>query len=83
MAAAAAPSSFCSPGELQALTAALKNATMAADLCARLAPVGPWDDPTAGMSARLDGLTEGVNTFFLTSTGALVFVMHAGFAMVR
>jgi len=28
-------------------------------------------------------MTEGVNTFFLTFAGALVFIMHAGFAMVR
>ena len=35
-----------------------------------------------GLTARLDGLTEGVNTFFLTSCGALVFIMHAGFAML-
>jgi hypothetical protein len=31
---------------------------------------------------RLAGIEEGVNTFFLTVNGALVFVMHAGFAMV-
>jgi hypothetical protein len=40
-------------------------------------------DPDNTVTARLDGMTEGINTFFLTSAGALVFVMHAGFAMVR
>jgi hypothetical protein len=40
-------------------------------------------DTTSGLSSRLDGMTEGVNTFFLTWAGSLVFVMHAGFAMVR
>ena len=39
-------------------------------------------DPAGGLGARLDGVTEGVNTFFLTSCGALVFIMHAGFAML-
>jgi hypothetical protein len=38
---------------------------------------------TPPLADRLAGIEEGVNTFFLTVNGALVFVMHAGFAMVR
>jgi hypothetical protein len=37
---------------------------------------------TPPLADRLAGIEEGVNTFFLTINGALVFVMHAGFAMV-
>lgn len=61
----------CDEGELAALTAMFKgNGTAAEAFCNK-------------MGTRLGGLEEGVNTFFLTINGALVFIMHAGFAMVR
>ncbi|GBF92724.1 ammonium transporter [Raphidocelis subcapitata] len=74
--------SFCSPAELAALTNVFKNSKVAASFCERLAVVGTFDDPSTQLETRLSGMTEGVNTFFLTSSGALVFIMHAGFAML-
>lgn len=63
---------FCSPEEMAALTTMFSgNATLAEAFCTKL-----------DTSARLSGIEEGTNTFFLTVNGALVFVMHAGFAMV-
>lgn len=59
-----------------------KNATAAAAFCEKLAVVSSTADPDYSLPDRLSGLEEGVNTFFLTVMGALVFVMHAGFAMV-
>lgn len=68
----ATPTSLCAPEELKALASLFKgNETAATALC----------DKFAGMD-RLKGVEEGVNTFFLTINGALVFIMHAGFAMV-
>jgi hypothetical protein len=63
------PTAICDEGELKALTAMFKNATAASAFCDK-------------MSTRVGGVEEGLNTFFLTINGALVFVMHAGFAMV-
>jgi hypothetical protein len=64
---------FCDEAELAALQVMFKgNETAATAFCEKL----------DGMTGRMDGMQEGVNTFFLTSTGALVFIMHAGFAMV-
>lgn len=64
--------SLCAPEELTALSSLFKgNETAATALC----------DKFAGMD-RIKGVEEGLNTFFLTINGALVFVMHAGFAMV-
>lgn len=60
----------CDEGEIAALTAMFKgNSTAATAFCDKL-------------TARVTGIEEGVNTFFLTIMGALVFIMHAGFAMV-
>lgn len=65
------PTPLCEPDELKALTAMFKgNATAAGAFCDKL-------------STRVGGIEEGVNTFFMTVMGALVFIMHAGFAMVR
>lgn len=63
------PTAICDEGELKALTAMFKNATAASAFCDK-------------MSTRVGGVEEGLNTFFLTINGALVFVMHAGFAML-
>ncbi|KAI8474735.1 MAG: ammonium transporter AmtB-like domain-containing protein [Monoraphidium minutum] len=76
----AAPT-FCSPTELSALTSVFGDAAAAASFCERLAIAGTADEPMS-LSERLDGMQEGTNTFFLTWAGALVFVMHAGFAML-
>jgi hypothetical protein len=66
--------SFCSDAELAALKTLFKGDDAAASaFCDKLGSVG---------ADRMDGMQEGINTFFLTSTGALVFIMHAGFAMV-
>lgn len=81
MAEEAAPT-FCSPSELAALTTLFKNSATAESFCERLAVNGAFGEDSNNLGDRLDGLTEGVNTFFLTSAGALVFVMHAGFAML-
>lgn len=63
--------SLCDEGELAALTAMFKgNETAAGAFCDKL-------------TTRVTGIEEGMNTFFLTIMGALVFIMHAGFAMVR
>jgi hypothetical protein len=68
----AAPTSLCAPEELTALASLFKgNETAATTLCNKFAGI-----------ERLTGVEEGLNTFFLTINGALVFVMHAGFAMV-
>lgn len=61
---------ICDEGELSALTAMFKgNETAATAFCDKL-------------TTRVSGIEEGLNTFFLTIMGALVFIMHAGFAMV-
>ncbi|KAI8468765.1 MAG: ammonium transporter AmtB-like domain-containing protein [Monoraphidium minutum] len=75
-----AVATFCSPAELKALEAVFKNTATAASFCERLAIVGSADGES--LNDRLDGYQEGINTFFLTWAGALVFVMHAGFAML-
>jgi hypothetical protein len=60
----------CDEGELAALTSMFKgNETAATAFCDKL-------------TTRVTGIEEGLNTFFLTIMGALVFIMHAGFAMV-
>lgn len=65
------PTPVCDEDELKALASMFKgNETAASAFCDKL-------------GARVGGIEEGVNTFFLTIMGALVFVMHAGFAMVR
>jgi len=65
------PTPICDEGELKALAAMFKgNETAASAFCDKL-------------GTRVGGVEEGLNTFFLTVMGALVFVMHAGFAMVR
>lgn len=68
---------FCSPEELAALGRAFGGEEAATAFCDKLGGTasGLYQD-------QLDGLREGLNTFFLTVNGALVFVMHAGFAMV-
>lgn len=69
----------CLPARLVACSAGLFKTTAAAQaFCDKLTIVS--EPPLAD---RLAGIEEGVNTFFLTIMGALVFVMHAGFAMVR
>lgn len=80
---------FCSPAELASLAKAM-GAGSAKAFCERLAPVAAFDSAAPADAAvtdvlgdRLSGIEEGVNTFFLTVNGALVFIMHAGFAMVR
>lgn len=61
---------ICDEGELSALTAMFAgNETAATAFCDKL-------------TTRVTGIEEGLNTFFLTIMGALVFIMHAGFAMV-
>jgi hypothetical protein len=65
------PTAACDEGELAALTTMFKgNGTAASAFCDKL-------------STRVGGIEEGVNTMFMTVNGALVFIMHAGFAMVR
>ena len=56
-------------------------ATKAATLCAQLGTTTTGIE-TAFADADSE-LTVGINTMFLVLNGALVFVMHAGFAMVR
>lgn len=77
--------SFCDPTELAALSAMFKgNATAAGAFCQKLAILGsPDGTSTPGLQQRIEGIEEGVNTFFMTVMGSLVFIMHAGFAMVR
>jgi hypothetical protein len=58
-------------------TGLFKTQAAAQAFCDKLAIVS-----TPSLGDRLSGIEEGVNTFFLTVNGALVFVMHAGFAMV-
>jgi Amt family ammonium transporter len=77
MAAEAPAPTFCNPEELKALTAAFKSAKVAASFCERLAPASG-----AASSETVEAMAEGINTFFLTINGALVFIMHAGFAML-
>lgn len=61
---------MCDEGELAALASMFKgNETAATAFCDKL-------------GNRVTGIEEGLNTFFLTIMGALVFIMHAGFAMV-
>lgn len=61
---------ICDEGELKALASMFKgNTTAATAFCDKL-------------GKRVTGIEEGLNTFFLTVMGALVFIMHAGFAMV-
>jgi tetrahydromethanopterin S-methyltransferase subunit E len=63
-------SAICDEGELAALASMFKgNETAATAFCEKL-------------GKRVTGIEEGMNTFFLTVMGALVFIMHAGFAMV-
>ncbi|KAF8065460.1 AMT1-1 [Scenedesmus sp. PABB004] len=74
---------FCDPGELAALKSLFKgNATAASAFCEKLSAVSNVNDPEYSIAGRMAGIEEGVNTFFLTIMGALVFVMHAGFAML-
>lgn len=79
-----AVSTFCDPSELSALTAMFKgNATAAEAFCTKLNILGTADgESVPGLQDRIAGIEEGLNTFFLTINGALVFIMHAGFAMV-
>jgi hypothetical protein len=80
--------SFCSPEELAALTGLFKGAEAAEAFCTKLTEgtltsgAGSANLADAGLTGRIVGIEEGLNTFFLTVNGALVFVMHAGFAMV-
>ena len=89
MSGASSLSSFCSPGELKALTKSFGDAAMASAFCERLANVATYDATNADkpFSSPIEDvildMKEGVNTFFLVILGALVFIMHAGFAMVR
>lgn len=71
-----ATTEWCSPEELAALKSLFASHggdEAALAFCEKISKVG---------ADRMDGMQEGVNTFFLTSCGALVFIMHAGFAMV-
>lgn len=76
--------SFCDSAELAALSAMFNNnATAAESFCQKLSILGTPDGSTVpDLTDRITGIEEGVNTFFLTINGALVFIMHAGFAMV-
>uniref|UniRef100_A0A383WE90 Ammonium transporter AmtB-like domain-containing protein n=1 Tax=Tetradesmus obliquus TaxID=3088 RepID=A0A383WE90_TETOB len=69
--------SFCTGDELKALAGLFKTQAAAQAFCDKLTIVN-----TPLLGDRLAGIEEGVNTFFLTIMGALVFVMHAGFAML-
>jgi Amt family ammonium transporter len=67
----ASPVGGCSPEEFAALVVAFgNNADLATSLCGKLG------------SANLVDVSEGLNTQFLLFAGALVFIMHGGFAMV-
>jgi hypothetical protein len=69
--ASADPVGGCTGDEFTALVAAFSNnADLATSLCGKLG------------SANLVDVTEGLNTQFLLFAGALVFIMHGGFAMV-
>jgi hypothetical protein len=79
-------SAFCSEDELKALISIFKTEDAATAFCEKLGTIGKPESMDAAdwtsAADRMDGITEGLNTFFLTSCGALVFIMHAGFAMV-
>lgn len=68
---------------LAALTGAF-DATQAETLCTTFFAAGGATDEVTGnlLSTEIQGITEGVNTLYLIACGALVFVMHAGFAML-
>ncbi len=61
-----------------ALVAASITEQQATALCGQFA----YSADTAGFADSLTQTNQGLNTLYLLSTGALVFVMHAGFAMV-
>jgi Amt family ammonium transporter len=66
----------CTQEEFDALAQAFgDNAALATSLCAKLGEA-------ATVAASLAETNEGLNTQFLLFAGALVFIMHGGFAMV-
>lgn len=65
---------------ISAMTAVFDgNADKASALCGQFMPA--FDD-ASGAVDRANQVAIGLNTLYLVSCGALVFVMHAGFAMV-
>jgi hypothetical protein len=75
---------FCTTQELNSLQTLFGgNLTAAENFCSRLAPLADQSGALPTYDDQLLGVVEGLNTFFLTINGALVFIMHAGFAMVR
>nr|AAS55466.1 putative ammonium transporter [Chlamydomonas reinhardtii] len=63
---------------ITALTDAAMTTAQATALCGQFAFAADNSD----LSDRLDQTNQGLNTLYLVSCGALVFVMHAGFAML-
>jgi Amt family ammonium transporter len=70
-------SSSCTQGIFDAFgndtTGRLDVAAIAASICG----------PLADQSERSDGIANGLNTFLLLFGGAMVFLMHGGFAMLE
>lgn len=66
---------MCTEIELAALTRALGKADLATSLCDKFAA-------QEELSAKLGDAVSGLNIQYLIWAGALVFIMHGGFAMV-
>ncbi|GFR44280.1 hypothetical protein Agub_g5487 [Astrephomene gubernaculifera] len=56
----------------------INAATLANAICTAMQAAAPPD-----VSSRIDDLSTGLNTFLLLFGGALVFLMHGGFAMLE
>lgn len=72
----------CSADVLGNLTALLNSSDAASYLCASFLPVSDASVLEAAVQTRFGDVGTELNVLFLLTCGALVFIMHAGFAML-
>lgn len=67
----------CTTAQYNSLVSTLGDSALALAVCTSLQNMNTPPDTSA-----MDGLKFGVNSAWLITSGALVFIMHAGFAML-
>lgn len=72
----------CSADVLGNLTALLNSSDAASYLCASFLPLSDADILQTAVQTRFGDFSIELNVLYLLTTGALVFIMHAGFAML-
>jgi len=76
----------CSPDQLSAIQGLFTDAQtvfLCTNLLTQTVNTSTLESTIAPIATNIQGLNEGLNCTYLILSMALVFVMHAGFAMVR